>query len=218
MPGRSKLEDLRHIAERLREMSPGLVEEIKAVIRHPRLISARIEERSPWLSRRFLGVASNVIEPFLVGMGLRVERLEEELVEVFLPGWWRNQGEAGAIHTGALAALGEFTSRLFWEHHLDLRRSEASVTSLQVRPLMRAKGDLRALVRYEISEREAALHRLRRDKVAVVESQAAIYDSQGRLVAQVETEWRLEKTLALGEGTGGGAAGSDGTKDDSEGN
>lgn len=204
---RSKVKELREelktMAESLRRKAPPLpelVEELRTLVRHPRSLSTWIETRSPWLSRRFLGVASNLIEPFVAGMGLRVERLGEDVIEVVLPESLRNQGEGGAVHIGALSVLGEFAVRLYWEYHLDLRKSEIHSSRVQVRVLRRPVGEMRAVFRLPVSEREAVLHRLRAEGGAEVESQALVYDNEGRLVAEVDSDWAIARQLALGSG------------------
>ena len=174
------------------------LEELKNLVRHPRSLGNWIEEKSPWLNRRFLGVASNILEPFLVGMGLKVERLGEEVSEVSMPGSWRNQGGGGINHTAALVALGEFTVRLFWEYHLDVRHNEIETSRVEMRTLVKPVGDMKAVFRLPVAEREAILHHIRSEGVSTVETQTLIYDTQGRLIAEVEIEWALRKQLALG--------------------
>jgi acyl-coenzyme A thioesterase PaaI-like protein len=197
-----KLSDIRFIIEQLRERSPALVEEFKTVLQNPRELGVFLESKSPWLSRKFLGAASNIAEPFLAGTGLSVERLEDELVEVRLPGWWRNQGEAGTIHSAAIVALGELASRLYWEHHLDLRQSEITVRRVEVRVMGRIKGDVRGIYRMPTKDREAIMHQLRADNSAHVDAEVSIFDQQERMAAQVEIEWILERHLSLAPGRG----------------
>ena len=192
------LGELKQLADQVRKASPGLVEEVRQLARHPRSLGQWIEAKSPWLNRRFLGVASNLIEPFLVGMGLKVDRLGEEVVEVSMPGSWRNQGEGGTNHTGALVSLGEFAVRLYWEFHLDVRRNEIQTKRVQMRVLVRPTGDMKGVFRLPVSEREAILHRLRSDGIATAETQTLVYDKAGRLVAEVEVDWELRRQLALG--------------------
>lgn len=201
MADRSKL-DAR--LEDLLSKIPGLAEQLKdhlrTVARHPRSLGALIESRNPWLNRKFLGAASNIVEPFLIGMGLSVASLTEDSVEVTMPGFVRNQGEAGVVHNAALSALGEFAARIFWEHHLDLQRAELSVCALTVRFMTRASGPMRAVFRLPVSERETVLLTLRSQNSAEAQSLVSIYDSAGRLVAEVEIEWRFSRQLALGPG------------------
>lgn len=195
-----RFSEIRSVIEQLRAKSPAMVQELKTALQNPRELAVLLESRSPWLGRKFLGAASNLLEPFLAGTGLAVERLEEALAEARLPGWWRNQGESGAVHTAAIAALGEFTSRIYWEHHLDLRRSEISVRRVEVRVLQRAVGDLTGIYRVPVQEREAILLQLRREREVSLGAEVAVYDRQGRLVSQVELEWHLESSLALAQG------------------
>jgi Domain of unknown function (DUF4442) len=181
---------------------PGLTEQLKTFARHPRSVGALIESRNAWLNRKFLGAASNLVEPFLVGMGLSIASLTEDSAEITMPGFIRNQGEAGAIHNAALAALGEFAARIFWEHHLDLQRSELQATSVSTKLMTRAQGPMRAVFRYPVSEREGVLLTLRSETYAEAESLVSIYDALGKLVAEVEIEWRFSRRLALSAGTG----------------
>jgi acyl-coenzyme A thioesterase PaaI-like protein len=186
------------VGQKVLEQAPAVVEELRALARNPRALGTWLEGRSPWLNRQFLGAASNLIEPFTLGMGLKVEHLSEDSIEASLPGGWKNRGEGGAVHSAALSALGEFAVRLFWEHHLDLRHSEVEVERVQVRILSRPFGDLKGVFRLPEADREAILHRLRADGEVNVETQTHIYDRDGRLIAEVDGEWRLKRQLALG--------------------
>jgi hypothetical protein len=189
---------LREVKTGLSQVAYHLLEEVQEIARHPRALGLHIDEKSPWLSRRFLGAASNLLEPFLLGMGLRVERLEDEMSEVSMPGYLRNQGDGGGIHPAALCALGEFTTRLFWEHHLDLRHSEMVLEQIDSRMLAQARGDMRALFRTTTASREEVLHRLRLNSAVQVQSLATIYDVNGRLVSEIEVSWKISRHLALG--------------------
>ena len=193
-------EGFKTLAERVIARAPEVVEELRLIARHPRALGVWLEEHSPWLSRRLMGAASNLAEPFMVGMGLRVEKLGEDAVEIAMPGGWRNQGEGGIVHSAALSALGESTARMFWEHHLDLRNAEAESRRVQVRILVRPEGEVKGVFRLPEADREAILHRLRAEGTAAAETQTLIYDRDGRLVAEVDVEWRLRRQLTLGSG------------------
>lgn len=200
----SRLEDIKQIkqltdqkiSDQIRKMSP-VIEEFKSLLRHPRAMGTFLDEKSPWLSRQFLGVASNLTEPFTAGMGLKIEKLSEDVAEVVLPGWWRNQAQGGALHVSALTTLGEYTSRVFWDHHLDVRYSELQMTQIQLRLLSRATGDVRAAYHLTVSEREAILHRLRSSEQVELMTPVSIYEKTGRLVAEVEVQWLMRRQLAL---------------------
>lgn len=177
---------------------PQVVEDLRTLARHPRAAATLLESRSAWLGRKFLGAASNLVEPFLVGTGLSVEGLGEDSCEISMPGFLRNQGEGGVIHNAALSALGEFSARIFWEHHLDLRRQELRARSVSLRVLAPARGAMRAIFRYAVGEREAVLHALRSNGQASAESTISVYDGDGRLVAEVDVTWDFSKQLSLG--------------------
>jgi len=181
-------------------ISAGLkgINELKEFARHPRALGFALDSRSPGLAKRLLGVASNWAEPFTLGMGLRVEQIGEDVIKVIMPDKWRNHGEGGVVHSAALAALGEFAVRLYWEYHLDLRFSEVESRRVQVRMLSRPSGTMKGVFRLPVVDREAILHRLRPDYRAEVETQTLVYDGDGRLMAEVEVDWYLSRRLALG--------------------
>ncbi len=176
--------------------------ELKEFALHPsssaRSLGLLIDGQSSWLGRRFLGAASNWTEPFTVGMGFKVQKVGEDVIEVRLPGTWRNQGEGGVIHSAALAALAEFAVRLYWEHHLDLRHSGVESKRMQVRILSRPVGEMKSVFHLPVGDREAILHRLRAQHHAETETQTLVYDGAGRLVAEVDADWFLSRRLTLG--------------------
>lgn len=198
---RRTVSELMTFKERIEAQAPELIDEVRLLTRHPRVLAGWLEERSPWLSRRLMGAASNLAEPFMIGMGLRVEKCGEDIVEVVMPGGWRNQGEGGIVHSAALSALGESAARMYWEHHLDLRSAEVESKRVQVRILVRPEGEMRGVFRLPEADREAILHQLRAKDTVGIETQTLIYDRDGRLIAEVDVEWQLRRQLMLGEPT-----------------
>ena len=199
------LRDIKSMAGMVRENSAPLgemIDELKMMARHPRTLSSWLETKSPWLSRQVLGAASNLSEPFTLGMGLRVSRVGEEAIEVLMSGGWRNRGDGGLVHMGALATLGEFAVRLYWEHHLDLRSVTLESQRVEVRVLSRPIGEMKAVFHLPVGDREVLMHRLRADGDLVNQTETLIYDNNGRLVAEVDVEWRLSRQLALAPGLG----------------
>ena len=166
------------ILEKLPGLAEKLRQELSAIAAHPRSLAARLETQSPWLSRQFLGAASNFVEPFLVAMGLSIASFDEDLVAVILPGHWRNQGEGG-------------------EHHLGLRGPELRARVVTLRLLSRATGDLRGVFRWTVAQREEIQLRLRAAGQAEASALVSIYDASERLVAEVDIEWLLSRQLAL---------------------
>lgn len=114
-----------------------------------------------------------------------------------MPGFWRNQGGGGRLHSGALASLGEFTVRLFWDSHLDLKMASTELTRVQVRLLSSPVGVVKSVYRVSIGDREAALFQLRADRAVIVEAQASVYDADARLVAEIEVDLRLTRQEQL---------------------
>lgn len=199
-PRFSQFRDLswRELAGSLVERLPELRHSLRQSLRHPRQFGTWLEEHNPWLSRQVLSAASNLADPYLVGMGLTIERLDENGVDVRMPDRWRNRGEGGAAHVGALTTLAEFASRVYWERNLNLNRHDMHVVQLTAQFLAPADGDIRAVMGFSEGEREAALFRFRAEGEVVVPAEVKIFESQGRLIADIVVEWRLTRPLALG--------------------
>lgn len=182
---------------RLPGLREKITEEFKAFVKQPRSLAGLIETQSPWLGRQFLGVASNIVEPFLVGTGVSVTAIGEDVAEVELPNTWRNQTENGVIHTAAISAVSELACRLYWERHLDLRHSELHAMNVSTRLLTRPRESLKAVFRSSVGEREEILHKLRADGEAQASGSVSVYDPSGKLVAEVDIDWTITKQLAL---------------------
>jgi hypothetical protein len=191
-----KLEQLNILRKQAAE---GLTAEIRTVLRNPRILGQFIEQRSPWLNRQLLSAASNISEPFLVGMGLKVEKLNEESIEVTLPAVWKNRAQNSRVHVAALITLGEFASRLFWEHHLDLRSTELEAEKIEFISHRSPSGDLRGVFRISEGERESVLRHLREHGTSEVGSSVSIYDASERLVCEIDVAWRFFRQLSLPE-------------------
>lgn len=194
-----KLLELKQLAQALAgHVSGGLQSQIHDLMNNPQKISALIEEKSPRLSRELLSVASNITDPFVVGMGLQISKLEEDLVEVTLPQRWKNLSESGDFHTGALCTLAEFTSKVYWDRHLSSQAAWRRVKRLDAQILQSPRGNL--ISRYSLSsaEREAFLFKLRTEQEPVIDALVKIYDSQEKLIAEVMIDWQFSAQLALG--------------------
>ncbi len=184
---------IKDLSNRLQDMWPHL----RPFVRNPRLVGSWIEERHPWLGRQILSAASNLADPYVAGMGLSILAFAPTMIEVAMPNRWRNRGEGGSVHVGALATLAEFTSRVFWERHLNLRRNEMRVGQLISRFLRETESDTRAVFNFDENEREAVLYRLRAEGRVYVPCEVAVYDSVGRLVAETTVEWCLAQPKSL---------------------
>lgn len=198
MPNRPPFSNFRELAGTIADLVPSL----RASLRNPRRMGSLLEEYNPWLSRRLLGAASNLADPYVAGMGLAIERLEEDGIAVTMPHRWRNRGEGGVVHVGALTTLAEFTSRLYWERNLNLGRHEMQVVNLAAKFLAEVESDTRATMDFAETEREAALFRFRSEGETLVPCLVKIFESQGRLIAEVTVEWRLTRPMALPSGQG----------------
>jgi len=166
-----------------------------------RLLGQWLEEVSPWLSRQALGAASNLSEPFVAGMGLSVERLDDDGITCVLPNRWRNQGLQGEIHHGAIAALAEACFRIFWNRHLGGSAAPVDIRCIQSRFHSKSRGELRATLKTSESEVEALLFRLRSEGQVEWTSLIQIFDEEARLAAEVSVEAKVERRAELSGST-----------------
>ena len=194
MAQRPTFTEFRELKERLQKLLP---DQLREVLQHPRTLGSLLEEKSPFLGRHLLSAASNLAEPFTAGMGLRVLQLSEERIEVVLPDWWRNHDSEGSLHNSALSVLGEFTARVFWERHLDLRRSQMRVLRAEAKFLKKISSEVRATLQMSEAEREGVLFRLRSQGEVTVESAVTIYDSKEQLAALLLIEWQFVRAKEL---------------------
>lgn len=185
----------------LRAKIQDLLPQLRPYVQNPRMLSHWLEEHNSWVSRQLLNAASTLVDPHLAGMGLHVLSLDDSEVEVALPQRWKNRGEGGTVHVGALLTLAEFASRVFWERHLNLQRHDMQVQQVAARFMRETDQRTRAIMKVTENEREALLFRLRAEGTSSVPSQVMIFDQKNRLVAEVTVEWRLTRPMALGAGT-----------------
>ena len=195
----NRLDELKNMADLLRA---ELQTQFKDVIQNPRRLSTLLEEKSPWLGeqvrKEILTAASNLSDPFLVGMGLKVLKMSEDSIEVGLPQRWKNSEGSGAIHVGALCTAAEFTSRVYWERHLSPTWCESRVVNIQANFLRPALRDTKAVYHVGDTEREALLFQVRSEKSINFESLVAVYDSEKQLISEVTIEWNFRRKQTIG--------------------
>lgn len=194
--------NLREFADQLKELLP----EWRTYVENPRRLGTWLEEHQPWLSRQLLSAASNLSDPYLAGMGLHVAELNETRAEVTLPFRWKNQGESGSVHVGAMTTAAEFVSRLYWERLLNLQRHQLHAVQINARFLAEANTDCKAVFTVTENEREAILFKLRSEGTATAPCPVNVFDQAGKLVAEVHVEWKFSQPKALGSGSASGSA------------
>jgi acyl-coenzyme A thioesterase PaaI-like protein len=185
------------------------VEELKAItqqiLQNPRRLSTLLEEKSPWLGeqvrKELLSAASNFSDPFLVGMGLQIEKMNEDGLEVRLPQRWKNSAGGGFVHIGALCAAAEFTSRVYWERHLNPAGCESRVVNLQCHFLRAAQNSIKIIYHIGDAEREALLFRVRNEESVSFESLVVIYDDEEQLICEATIDWNFRRKNILGSGS-----------------
>ncbi len=109
---------------------------LKTLRESPFTLGSYLEDLHPDLARHFVSYASELMEPQVVGMGLRLEEWSDQRLSLLLPGRWKNRNAEGRTSLGVLASATEMGLRLFWQRHLfglggDLHFSELRVRWLE---------------------------------------------------------------------------------------
>ena len=84
------------------------------------------------LSQAIVSYASEVLEPQLFGLGIRIEKMEDELVLALLPYTWRNKTRHGYFRTTSVVALLELVLQVFWEQHLNNTQLRVRISQLEL--------------------------------------------------------------------------------------
>lgn len=167
---------------------------IKRLVENSDQLGALIEQKSPWLSRQILSLASEA-DLYQVGMGIRVIKLDDNEVEAGLPRRKRSQTRSGGVHLGALVTLAEFTSHSFWARQLGTRQANLAVKECHIRILKNVAERLSARMSVDGPSREMLLFKLRRDGTAEHDSLLRLYSQSGHLVAEVNVVWQFKKSI-----------------------
>lgn len=127
---------------------------LREAARHPRSLGQLVENRNPKLAKTFISYASELMEPQLLGLGIRVKKSTDELILAQLPYTWRNKDSQGFIKVTSVLALVEFVVKLFWEKHLDSSQLKIRVVGVEIDFDKLPIGDIFCQMTMPIHDRE----------------------------------------------------------------
>lgn len=163
----------------------------------PKVMSQQLEVVSPWLANQVLNYASGWIAPFALGMGLRLLRLEDEVVEVELPLRWKNWGEPNEMSPAAILAAGEYAVRIFWQRHLDEKLQKLRLKEYQFEVYAPLNEDLTLKSQLAAQERESVLFQSRLHGLGEFEQAIQIFNNKKQLIGQMISRCTLETEKTL---------------------
>lgn len=156
-----------------------------------------LEAKSPLL-RRGIGSAMGMIrEPFTAGMGLWLERLDDECCRVRLPSHLRNRDQNWNVHSAAMGILVETAAREYWQRHFVATGTTMSLQSSSLRFFKSSRSDLRAIYTCHAQEREAGLYLLRSSGLLELETPVRVYDSHEQMIAEAQLVWDVRQVQQL---------------------
>ena len=165
--------------------------------RDPRVLIDWLEKRNKLAARKALNVASEIIDPQLLGMGAVIESLSDDFIEVSLPFRWKNRPLGGMMDTGVLVTLAEFSSRLIWSRHYDIEVTSMSVEEVEVRVLKSIKEKIWCRIHLNSHESDKCLYRLYSTGESRATQEISFFNSEQLLVAQLSLRFVLKGGKAL---------------------
>ncbi len=172
--------------------------EFAKLLLNPRALSPYIERFPSAMKHRFLDLASLINDPFVATMGLKILSWEDLKVEMSLPDSFQNRDASGNLHIGAISALAELTSRLFWERHLDPKLAKMQVVSVAIEILNREFASVRSLYKTDVTDLEAKLFKLRASGDLATENEIQIFDGQ-KLIAKATIGWSFKQKVTIAQ-------------------
>ncbi len=148
----------------------------------------KLTESQSEIQKKVINYANDFLGGQWMGMGMEIEKLDDEEVGLRLPYRLRNKDIQGGVHTAALYTLAEYTNRLYWHRHIDSKNTKFRVKQVEAEFFERAFSEVYSRLRLDASEREARLFRLRKEKKIDTEIYIDLYDSYQKRVAQFEFE------------------------------
>ncbi len=157
-----------------------------------------IEQRSSIAHKIFLTASAVAFDPMSLARGFIVTKSDPESLVVLMPALPTNLALDSSLHLGALNSLAEFASRQLWMKSVDFSSCKITLVGIETKLFSSELRRVEARVRLEVADREALLFELRKLRKMETSLAVPIFDSDNRLVAEVNTQWLLQlETLAL---------------------
>ena len=169
--------------------------------RNPKELSHWLESKNPALARIFLNATTEVTDPPLLGMGVRVEEISDSMVSVGLPYRWKNRSsDVIGMSSGALVSVAEYATRLLWERHYDATRIRSEVLSVEIKIFSPISEKVWARPCLIPSDWETCFFTLNSTGTSEARQVIPFFDQHHKLLAQAEVEMSFIGDLALPPG------------------
>lgn len=153
---------------------------------NPKELAMAISELSPKGSRAALNLVIDWLQPFNIGLGLRVSHLTDEKIEVVLPYRLKTQNINKHLHEGAVITAAIEAATTLWQRHSLGGEFKINIREAKLSVLQTLNSEVRARAELSALEREDTLNHLRVQAVAKAPLQVRFYDENEQLKAEVD--------------------------------
>jgi len=131
--------------------------------------------------------------PFNRPHGVKVLKLEKNLVLTSAPYQRKNFNHIRSIHACAIATIGEFSAGLMLLSRLDPTRYRLIMSSLKVEYLYQARQDIFAETCLEETELETGIIEPLKEKSTIYKTMnTLVINSDNKKIARIKTRWQIK--------------------------
>jgi len=150
----------------------------------------QIEQWSPFLAKKIWSLTPFLDSPFIIALGLKIQNLTNETVEVQVPSTLQNRNEWGELHSSVLISAAQFASQIIWKRHIRPQFEEMTLTDLQSHFVSRpSKSKAHVRAKLAETEREAVLRKLKVGELVTHEMALVITDDKDQILANINCTW-----------------------------
>lgn len=179
----------------------GLIEE--KLPKDPERLSLWLESQNPEVAKRFLGYASDILEPHHLGMGLDVRCWNDEGVELFCPYRWVNKNRNGHLRWGVLVSASELALQMFWQRHLLGPGDKLVVKNLRTEIIEPVKSNVILSYGLPSLHREQLLYQGRSGQTESTEMEVSLYNEKNQRLGAVVMDVSMNTTGQIASGSSG---------------
>lgn len=163
----------------------------------PKQLVHLLEEQSPWLAKKLLSLASGVVEPHLLGRGLKIEEWTGERVGLKLPHRPLRKMTSAELSVTSLVGMGEFAMRLYWDRYIDLVHCQLEIKKTELELTHPVRRGVCARLELTHSVREQLLFEMNRLGGVDCELQVLLLSEKGQKLGHIHFSLALRGLKGL---------------------
>lgn len=157
----------------------------------------QIEQWSPLLAKKIWSLTPFITAPFILALGLKIENLTDNTVEIRIPFAPQNKNEEGNLHPAALITASQFASQVLWRRHVTNKLE--TMTLIGLNSDFHKVGRTRAFIRAALdeTEREEILRKMKSGESPSHEMVVVIVDDKNQSLGQINCTWEFKQLRPL---------------------